>query len=263
MILGAGRVPFSRPAGANANFQPGLPATGHYSHFHPLTMVTQAMPAVSAYRPPYPGAMGPTPLPAVPVPQPAAPVVAPSAGGMSGAFGGSGFGSTGGVRSHLHIDPYNVMRSGGIPGVRQNGSNLRAGIRNAGARVRAGMPFQTAALPPPPPPPPPPAAAAPATGLKGFMGALFGAPRRRRRTAWWMPQADPNPYAGMAVCETITDSYGLRKTICGGRVTRIEDAEGNVRIPGQLPPGFSGASWRQAQRARAVVTRRRPGGFWR
>ena len=54
------------------------------------------------------------------------------------------------------------MRSGWIPGVSPSGSNIRAGVRDAGARIQRSMPFQTAPLPEPPPPPPPPAAPMPA-----------------------------------------------------------------------------------------------------
>jgi len=176
MILGQGRTSgFTRPSGASPNFQPKLPNTGFYSHFHPLALVTRSMSSTGGYMPPLNPGMGPAPLPMVPAPAvqapaPMAPAV-PKAGGVAGAFGGAGFGSTGGVQGHMHVDPYMVMRQGVIPGVAPSGRNIRAGVNNAGARVNSSMPFQTAALPPPPPPPAPMPAPT-ATGIKGFLGAL-------------------------------------------------------------------------------------------
>ena len=192
MILGAPNrtSPFHRPAAASGSFQPKLPNTGFYSHFHPLTQVTHAMRAASMYRPPLVPSMGPQPLPAMPVaaappPAPVGPPV-PTPGGTAG-FGGSGFGSTGGTRGgHMHVDPYMVMRQGVIPGVSPSGSNIRYGVSHAGDRVHRSMPFQTAPLAPLPPPPAPVAMpTVPATGVKGFLGALsdhLGFPQRR---GWW------------------------------------------------------------------------------
>ncbi len=244
MILGATRTPFSRPAAANGSFQPKLPHTGFYSHFHPLTMVTHAMAAEMMYRPPAPPSMGPTGLPAIPAVAPAAPVPAqvaptvPTPGGTAG-FGGSGFGSHGAMQ-HAHVDPYMVMRQGVIPGVMPSGANIRAGVRNASGRIHRSMPFQTAPLPPPPPPPAPVAAmpAVPATGVKGFLGALgdhLGFPKRR---SWWqrghhraLPAMMPNNAINAGGgCERLGPrSDGLYVTICNGQVTEYSDAAGNSR----------------------------------
>ena len=238
MILGATRTPFQRPAAANGSYTPQLPHTGFYSHFHPLTQVTHAMRSASMYRPPLVPSMGPQPLPSVAAPaaQPAAPVAptVPTPGGTAG-FGGSGFGSHGAMQ-HAHVDPYMIMRQGVIPGVFPSGANIRAGVTNAGARVRRSMPFQTAPLPPPPPPPAPPMPAMPATGVKGFLGALsdhLGFPQRRHRSSffsrWRSPMAELMPVAANS-CETIGPrSDGLYVTICNGQVTQYSDGQGNVR----------------------------------
>lgn len=240
MILGQSRTPFSRPAAAAAGWQPKLPNTGFYSHFHPLTLVTHAMRAASGYRPALPPGMGPTPLPAVP--PPAAPVVStaaptappvPKAGGTAGF--GSAFGSTGGVRSHMHVDPYRVMRMGMIPGVSPSGNNLRAGITNAGARVRGSMPFQTAALPPPPSPPPAALAPVPAA-THGF--GYFGAHRPRKRRHWLSRMVQPETVHEVAAqqpnsCQVVYDDVSrMHKTICNGRVTQYQDEQGNILRPG-------------------------------
>lgn len=252
MILGQNRTPYSGPEAASGAFRPGLPGTGFYSHFNPFIQVMERMPAVAGmYRPGLNPNMGPGPAPTMPAPPPVvttpAPTTAPSAGGMAG----SGFGSTGGTRMHSHVNPYMVMRQGMIPGVMPSGANIRAGYQNVSARVDRSFPFQTAPLPPPPPPPAPPVATAPG-GVKGLMGALFGDSdelgrwrgRRPRRHRWWQinpPSTQEQVYADLEKCETYPpDLYGIKKTVCGGRVTRYEDAQGNVRIPGQLPPGFAG-----------------------
>jgi hypothetical protein len=232
MILGQSRhADYTRPAGASPNFQPKLPHTGFYSHFHPLATVTHAMSAAKGfYRPPLPGPMGPAPLPAVPAAAPVAPVAppVPAAGGTAG-FGGSGFGSTGGTRSHFHVDPYMVMRQGVIPGVSPSGSNIRYGVTHAGDRVQRSMPFQTAALPPLPPPPMPMPAA-----THGF-----GLPRRRR--GWFSRLIQPETVHEQAACETVGPrSDGLYVTICNGRVVETRDAAGNVHRTG-ADDGFMGA----------------------
>lgn len=245
MILGQSpRTSFTRPAAASPGFVPGLPATVVNSHFHPLAMVMNPMPAASQWRPPFSPGMGPHALPDVPAPAPAAPVVAPKAGGMAG------FGSTGGV-PHQHVDPYRTMRTGMIPGVMPSGANIRAGVRNAGGRIQRSMPFQTAPLPPPPPPPAPPAAA-PAPGpVAGFLGALFGRPRRhwRHKTPWWHP-APPPPVETVhtSSCETYGPRVdGVKVTVCAGRVVKMEDAQGNVITPNYGPmAGQLGAhGWRR------------------
>jgi len=239
MILGATRTPFQRPSAASGSYTPQLPHTGFFSHFHPLTQVTHAMRSASMYRPPLVPSMGPQPLPTVAAPAPAAPVAptVPTPGGTAG-FGGSGFGSHGAMQ-HAHVDPYMIMRQGVIPGVSPSGSNIRAGVRNAGARVHRSMPFQTAPLPPPPPPPAPPMPAMPATGVKGFLGALsdhLGFPRsygRRSRGFFsrhaMLPEMPNNAIAANS-CETIGPrSDGLYVTICNGQVTSYSDGQGNVR----------------------------------
>lgn len=229
MILGATRTPFSTPAAAIPGFQPKLPNTGFYSHFHPFTLVTHAMvSAPGMYRPPLVPHMGPTPLPDVPMPAPAAPTAPalPKPGGVSG----FGFGSTGGV-GHQHVSPYRTMRSGMFPGIMPNAANIRAGIRNASDRVHRSFPFQTAPLPPPPPPPvvvaPTPAA------TNGFGYPMH----RRRRRSWFSRMWRPETVAEVAVqaptCEWITDSVsGMSKKICNGRVVEYKDAQGNVLRPG-------------------------------
>jgi hypothetical protein len=239
MILGATRTPFQRPAGASPNFQPKLPNSGFFTHFHPLTQVTHAMTsAAGMYRPAYNNYMGPSELPAVPLPAPpvvpVAPVV-PKAGGVAGS-GFGGFGSTGGTMpmGHSHVDPYMVMRAGVIPGVSPSGSNIRNGVRNAGQRIQRSMPFQTAPLAPEAAPPavtpvvvavPTPAAPL-ATGIKGFLGAVFGVPRRRSHR--FIQTFIPAPVNEQ--CERIGPRRdGLFVTICGGRVTQYSDAQGNVR----------------------------------
>jgi hypothetical protein len=240
MILGQTRTPLDRPAAASGSFQPKLPHTGFYSHFHPLTMVTHAMRSQPGmYRPPLPGPQGPQVLPNVPAPvataAPTAPTV-PTPGGTAG-FGGMGFGSTGGTKMHhAHVDPYMVMRSGMIPGVSPSGSNIRAGIHNAGARVQRSMPFQTAALPPDMPPPAPMPMPMPAA-THGFYGA-FGAPRRRRH--WLSRLITPETVNEVAErdasnpggCETYPPrADGIKVTVCNGRVVKYEDANGNVNTP--------------------------------
>ncbi len=250
MILGtpqsarAARTPFTRPEAASGAYVPQLPSVGFFSHIHPLYQVTHAMRSAGMYRPPLPPSMGPHGMPPVAAPATAAAAAAavaptvPKPGGTAG-FGGSGFGSTGGVQAHSHVDPYMVMRQGVIPGVFPNGSNIRAGITNASARVHGGFPYQTAPLPPPPPPPPPaPVAmpAVPATGVKGLMGVLsdhlgFGAPRRRPGFFFQrMLSARPMGPVAVPSCERIGPrSDGLFVTICNGRVTEYSDAAGNTR----------------------------------
>lgn len=239
MIFGANRTPFARPAAASGSFQPKLPHTGFFSHFHPLTQVTHAMRAASMYRPPLVPSMGPQPLPAIAAPQPAAPVAptVPTPGGTAG-FGGAGFGSTGGTMGHMHVDPYMVMRQGVIPGVSPSGSNIRYGVTHAGQRVHRSMPFQTAPLPPLPPPPPA-MPAVPATGVKGLLGALsdhLGFPTRRsffhRRHPMMHPQLGPMAPSAVASssCERLgPNSNGLYVTVCDGHVTQYDDGHGNVQ----------------------------------
>ena len=163
----------------------------------------------------------------------------PKPGGTAG-FAGA-FGATGGVGGgHAHVNPYMVMRSGYLPGVMANGSNIRAGVQNASGRIHRSMPFQTAPLPPPPPPPAPPAAAAapgaPAPAATHGFGYAFGRPRRRRGwfSRMWQPETIHEVAAQQATaCETVYDSVsGMHKTICNGRVVEYRDAQGNVLRPG-------------------------------
>ena len=247
MILGTNRTPFDPPVPPHAR----EPHTGFYSgNFHPFSMVTHRMRAFPAYRPPLVPTMGPQMLPAVPLPPPppapnGAPVAAaqvpssaPAGAAMHGSFGGAGFGSTGGVRSHFHVDPYMVMQSGWIPGVSPSGSNIRAGVHNAGARIQRSMPFQTAPLPPPPPPPMPPPAAAPMpTATHGFGHAMHH-PHKRRH--WLSRLFAPETVAEVQSrevsnpggCETYPPrADGIKVTVCNGRVVKYEDAQGNVNMP--------------------------------
>lgn len=226
MILGQARTSgFTRPAGANPNFQPSIPATGYYSHLQPFPQAGMLpMASYSAYRPPFQAQMGPTALPAVPAPAPITPApigpTVPKEGGTAG-FGSSGFGSTGGVKAHSHVDPYMVMRAGIIPGVFPSGSNIRAGVRNAGMRVHASLPFQTAPLPPPPPPP------APVPVPAAVHGYYFGAAPRKRS---WFARNFLTPQPGEESCETIGPRKdGLYVTICNGRVVNYSDGKGNVQ----------------------------------
>jgi len=204
------------------------------------------MRAFPAYRPPLVPTMGPQMLPAVPLPPPPpapngaavaatqVPSSAPASAAMHGSFGGAGFGSTGGVRSHFHVDPYMVMRSGWIPGVSPSGSNIRAGVHNAGSRIQRSMPFQTAPLPPPPPPPPPAAAPMPAA-THGF-----GRPMHHKRRHWFSRMFAPETVAEVqsreasnpSGCETYPPrADGIKVTVCNGRVVKYEDAQGNVNMP--------------------------------
>lgn len=238
MILGQTRTPLDRPAAASGSFQPKLPHTGFYSHFHPLTMVTHAMRSQPGmYRPPLPGPQGPQMLPSVPAP--VAPTV-PTPGGTAG-FGGSGFGSTGGVKMHHgHVDPYTVMRSGMIPGVSPSGSNIRAGIHHAGARVQRSMPFQTAPLPPDMPPPAPVMPMPAPAATHGFFGA-FGAPMHHRKRRHWLSrmitpetvsEVSQREASDPSGCETYPPrADGIKVTVCNGRVVKYEDANGNVNQP--------------------------------
>ncbi len=229
MILGQTRTPFQTPAAAIPGFQPKLPSTGYYSHFHPFTQVTHAMvSAPGMYRPPLEPAMGPHSLPDVPMPMPAAAPTSPALpkpGGVSG----FGFGSTGGVGGHTHVSAYRTMRMGMIPGVMPSGANIRSGVRNAGSRVQRMFPFQTAPLTMAPPPVVAPTPAA--TAGFGYPG------HRRKRRGWFSRMFQPETVHEVAAqgpsCEWITDSVsGISKQICNGRVVAYKDAQGNVLRPG-------------------------------
>lgn len=235
-------IDFTPPTVGGGNIF-SLPKTGFYSHnIWPFSQVMGRTHAYPAYHPVNPR-VGPQQMPQIappPVASPMAPAPGPSPAGTSGAFGGAGFGSSGGVRPHSHIDPYNVMRSGMIPGVSPSGSNIRAGYANAGARVEASMPFQSRPFPVAPPAPSLSPALTPA-GTAGFGGAGLGG-------SWWNPftwfSSPSRPTGAQMVaaqthgfgaarrprqCEVIGPRLdGTRVTICNGRVTQVEDANGNV-----------------------------------
>ena len=241
MILGQTRTPFDAPGMPHAK----LPHTAFYSgNIWPFSEVTNRMRAYPMYRPPLVPGMGPQMLPPVPPPPappapngaPAAatqvPSSAPTSAAMHGSFGGAGFGSTGGTKAHFHVDPYMVMRSGWIPGVSPSGSNIRAGVHNAGARIHRSMPFQTAPLPPDAPPPMPTPAPMPAA-THGF-----GRPHKRRH--WLSRMINPETVTEVASreasnpngCETYPPrADGIKVTVCNGRVVKYEDAQGNVNTP--------------------------------
>lgn len=248
---------------------PSLPKTGFYSgNIWPFSQVMNRMHAFPAYRPGPPNGVGLQPIPSLSPPPvaaaPLAPAPGPSPSGTAGAFGGSGFGSSGGVRSHSHVDPYTVMRSGMIPGVSPNGSNIRAGWTNAGARVANSMPFQSQALPMAMAPAALPAApAAMPTTTHGFGGFSWNpvhwfrrsAPRPAFQTMPGSAPGDLRPMAHMAPnqwdmqasakqqhaaikaaspnCETIGPRLdGTLVTICNGTIVAISDAAGNFRRVG-------------------------------
>ena len=244
MILGQTRTPFEAPGMPHAK----LPHTAFYSgNIWPFSEVTNRMRAYPMYRPPLVPGMGPQMLPPVPPPPappapngaPAAatqvPSSAPTSAAMHGSFGGAGFGSTGGVKAHFHVDPYMVMRSGWIPGVNPNGSNIRAGVTGAGGRIHRSMPFQTAPLPPDAPPPMPMPAPMPAA-THGFGRPMHG----RKRRHWFSRMINPETVAEVqsrgasdpSGCETYPPrADGIKVTVCNGRVVKYEDAQGNVNTP--------------------------------
>jgi hypothetical protein len=216
-------------------------------------MVTNRMRAFPMYRPPLVPSMGPQMLPPVPPPAPPPAAAAPNgasvaatqvpssapAGAMHGSFGGAGFGSTGGVQKHFHVDPYMVMRSGWMAaGVHPSASNIRSGVRGAGAQVHRSMPFQTAPLPELPPPPPPPAAAPIPAAVHGFGRPMHQGGGRRRH--WASRLLNPETVAEVqsreasnpSGCETYPPrADGIKVTVCNGRVVKYEDAQGNVNTP--------------------------------
>jgi hypothetical protein len=265
-------IDFTPPSVGGGNVF-SLPSPRFFSrNIQPFPAVMPPMRSYPAYHPRNP-ALGPQPLPQIAPPTPPATAMAPAAGptpaGTNGSFGGSGFGSSGGVRAHSHVDPYRVMRSGMIPGVSANGSNIRAGYMNAGDRVDASMPFQsfplTQAAPAPMPMPMPMAPAPTAAGVHGFgsfswnpMHWFSRSPRPQMRTVQ-MPNGDLRMMAHPAAmapsqgdmqanakaqhaalramspnCETVGPRLdGMLLTICNGTVVGISDADGNFRRVGQ------------------------------
>lgn len=279
MILGTAPtqqnpVNFTPPNPGNGSV-PSLPHTGFYSHnIWPFSPVMHRMSSFPAWRPGPPNGVGLQPMPSLAPPMPtapAAPAPGPSPSGTAGAFGGSGFGSSGGVRPHSHVDPYLVMRAGIIPGVSPNGSNIRAGYMNAGARVNASMPYQSHALPTAMAtaaaiPAAMPMPAAMPTTTHGFGGFSWNpvhwfrkpAPRPSLQTmahpnavrfpgahdgtmtptsSWDMQSNAKAQHAAIKAmspnCETIGPRLdGTLVTICNGSVVAISDAAGNFRRVG-------------------------------
>lgn len=262
MILGRNRVPYAGPPQAHPNFRPSMPHTRFLTHMDPFASVHRRM---SAYGPFHPATMpmpiGPAPSVPAPPPAPVTPAAAASPIGPGG-VSGFGFGSTGGTHAHHHMHNvmYETMREGLIPGIQANARHLRAGVRHAGAFVRRQYPFQTRALPPPPPPPPLPAP----TSIKGLMGALFGAGHHHhhaRKHHWWQltpPSTEEQVVATQTGCETYPPrNDGIKVTVCNGHVTKYEDAQGNVTVPGEYnaypesatgPMAGLGFSWFHRQR---------------
>lgn len=235
MILGRNRVPYAGPPQANPNFRPTMPHTRFLTNIDPFSNVHRRMSAYGPFHPAtMPNPLGPAPSIPAPPPTPVTPAAANSPIGPAG-VSGFGFGSTGGVKMHHHAHnvAYETMRQGMIPGISANARHLHSGIRHAGAFIHRQFPFQTHALPAPPPPPPP----AP-TSIKGLMGALFGAgPHRHhaRKHHWWQltpPSTEEQVVAAQTGCETYPPrADGIKVTVCNGRVTKYEDAQGNVNTP--------------------------------
>ncbi len=263
MILGAGPtqqnpVDFTPPSPWGDNKFP-LPQTGFYSNLRPFSTMRR-MTSFPAWRPTPNG--GPQPMPSLaPPPPPAAamaPAPGPTPGGTHGSFGGSGFGSSGGTRAHSHVDPYMVMRQGVIPGVSPSGSNIRAGVTNAGQRVMRSMPFQSQALPPDMPAALPAAPMPMPTATHGF-GAFSMNPLNWFRRQPTHPAHNPalvaimrqNPHmvpthpsmvkrvaANYPNCEKVGPRVdGTTWTICNGRVVQVEDQNGNVLQNAYENPG--------------------------
>jgi hypothetical protein len=262
MILGASQdptaqnpVPFSPPASARGTYMPQLPGVGFYSdNLQPFTQVTERVSTFPAYRPPLNPNAGPRALPPIASAAPAAPMApapGPTPAGTNGAFGGSGFGSSGGVRPHMHRpDPYQIMRSGNIPGVAPSGSNIRSGYLHAGNVVQHSMPFQQphnypVMIPSPPPPPMP---------MPGPMpSATHGLGSWWNPMTWFKPKAQMNGFGAwhhrsahtrrmqprvsagyssqpMSNCEWVGPRVdGMYVQICNGRVMAFRDQDGNVQ----------------------------------
>lgn len=173
MILGqpvaqGGRVPFQRPRYGAAGYIPRMIKPAFQTHLHPLQHVLPAMkgmiprlptagataqmaPGAPRHRPgvlPSQDAACPTCPPGMPVatPAPAAPTPAATAG-----FGFTTFGRTAGgmKRGGGGINPYMVAVTGGWPGIRSNGRNMRGGAYGAANLIRRLMPagFPNVAVP--------------------------------------------------------------------------------------------------------------------
>jgi hypothetical protein len=155
MIFGSpqsNRLPFHRPKQAGF-YTPRIPESAFYSHIHPFMQTFPPMQAFAAQIPNLPTHMQPGVIRMQrrgPVPESDAGVtralpMSPSRSGMipgqvpgytapapTAGFG-RGFGASGGVQAP---SPYRTMRSGMLPGVASSGSNVRAGVINAGAMMR-------------------------------------------------------------------------------------------------------------------------------
>jgi hypothetical protein len=243
MILGTGPtqqnpVDFTPPQPGGGNI-PKLPHTGFYSNMRPFSTMRR-MSAFPAYRPQMPNNYGLQPLPPISPPAPAAAPAAPAPGmtpaGTAGAFGGSGFGTSGGVRAHSHaMNPYQVMKSGQIPGIHPNGSNIRSGYMNAGNRIDRSMPYQSFPLPPDAPPPPPPTAMAPGAAPMPAATHGFGS-FSWNPLNWFKKRTHSDVVAdhavagfGAANCEWVGPRLdGTKVQICDGHVIQVADAQGNV-----------------------------------
>jgi hypothetical protein len=118
------RIAFQHPSSAGY-YTPGTPNVGFYSNFHPFPGMFPRMQAVRAQIPPPQADMAPG----------VASRVNPSAGGFGHAFGHS-FGNFGRNNGSGSVNPYRVMRSGGIPGVMSSGGDIRRGVTSAGQLIR-------------------------------------------------------------------------------------------------------------------------------
>ena len=241
MILGTGPtqanpVDFTPPQPGGGNI-PGLPKTGFFSrNISPFPQVLTPTRAFPNWRP-QPNNYGLQPMPPITPPAPAAAPAAPAPGptpsGTAGAFGGSGFGSSGGVRAHQHrMDPYQIMKSGQIPNIMPNGSNIRSGVNSAGMRVQNSMPFQSFPLPPDMPPPPPPMApGAPMPAATHGFGSFSWNPLKwfSKRTHSDMVSDQMKGAFGASNCEWVGPRLdGTKVQICNGHVVQVADAQGNV-----------------------------------
>lgn len=242
MILGDNRIPFQTPSAASPGYFPKLPKTGWYSgNIHPLSQVMHRTTAYPAYNP----GVNPNAFPSGPVQFPApAPATPPTAAGGptpaathgAGAFGVAGFGSHGGTQKHFHVSPYQVMRSGWIPGVDPSGSNIRAQVSNARGRINRSMPFQEAPLAPlPVAATPMPAVPAPAA-THGLGAPWWGRRRHRHHPHAFAPVAPAMTATQTTSCEWLGPRLdGTFVEVCAGRVTRYRDRDGSVREAPSYP----------------------------
>lgn len=123
------RITFTHPRDAGY-YTPQMPRVGFMTNIEPFNKIYPRMRAARAMIPPPQADMAPgvasgyTPQPQIPQ------TTLPTPGGTGrGGFGGA-FGSSGGV------NPYRIMRDGGIPGIMSAGSNIRSGVQNSGNLIR-------------------------------------------------------------------------------------------------------------------------------